>query len=179
MRWSKKIVSLVAILKTEDIVAIFFPTVGSLVRLARKKRREVNFLSTDAAASRLLRHARLLAELSRRFAAAAPGPLASSARVANFRSGKVVILAENGAVAVKLRQLGQRLCSKLSFEGAECSEIEIKVQPRQTPFRSMGSTIKPISRRSVEHLETAAKGLPEGDLRRALETLLRRCATAE
>lgn len=138
-----------------------------------------HFLSTDATASRLLRHARLLAELSRRFAAAAPGSLASAARVANFRSGKIVILAENGAVAVKLRQMGQRLCGKLSFEGTECSEIEIKVQPQQTPFRSMSSTLKPISQRGVETLEHTSKTLPEGELRRALETLLRRCARAE
>ena len=135
-----------------------------------------HFLSTDATASRLLRQARLIAELSHRFAAAAPGSLASAARVANYRSGKVVILAENGAVAVKLRQMGQRLCGKLSFEGAECNEIEIKVQPQQTPFRSMGSTIKPLSARSITSLENATRELPAGDLRRALETLLQRCA---
>ncbi|WP_415036515.1 DciA family protein [Azonexus sp.] len=138
-----------------------------------------HFLSTDAAASRLLRQAKLIGELSRRFSTVAPSALAASARVANFRAGKVVILAENGAVAVKLRQMGQRLCTALSYEGAECNEIEIKVQPQQTPFRSMSSTIKPISQRSLAQLESATTALPEGALRRALETLLKRCARAE
>ena len=37
-----------AILQTEDVIAVFLPAVGGLVGLARQQSREVHFLSTDA-----------------------------------------------------------------------------------------------------------------------------------
>ena len=39
---------LVAILQTEDVIAVLLPAVGGLVGLARQQSREVHFLSTDA-----------------------------------------------------------------------------------------------------------------------------------
>ena len=80
-----------------------------------------HYLDNDAAAGRVMAHARLLLKLARRFEAVAPGGLGSLARVANYKSGKVVIHADNGAVAAKLRQMSQRLCDELSRGGAQCS----------------------------------------------------------
>ena len=37
-----------AILQTEDVIAVLLPAVGGLVGLARQQSREVHFLSTDA-----------------------------------------------------------------------------------------------------------------------------------
>ena len=44
----QQVVGLVTVLETEDVVAVFLPAVGGLVRLARQQSREVHFLSTDA-----------------------------------------------------------------------------------------------------------------------------------
>lgn len=137
------------------------------------------YLDDDAAAGRVMAHARLLIALSRRFEAAAPAGLASAARVANFKSGKVVIHADNGAVAAKIRQMGRRLCNELSGGGAECSDIEVKVQPRQIPFGSMGSTQKPLSVRTLGLLRSTAEKLPEGPLRAALARLMNQAARQE
>ena len=43
-----QVIGLVAILQTEDVIAVFLPAVGGLVGLARQQSREVHFLSTDA-----------------------------------------------------------------------------------------------------------------------------------
>lgn len=137
------------------------------------------FLDSDAAAGRVMAHARLLLRLSRRFSAIAPPALRHSARVANYKSGKLVIYADNGAVAAKIRQLGKRLCNELSTGGAECNDIDVKVQPRQIHASSMTSTPKPLSPRARESLNEAASRLPPGPLRSALDTLLQRSATAE
>lgn len=139
------------------------------------------FLTTflDDAAAGVIAHGRLLLKLGRRFEAIAPAGIARSARVANFKSGKIVIHADNGAVATKIRQMGQRLCDELSKGGPQCNGIEVKVQPRQMSSRSMISTPKPLSSRTRGTLEATATGLPEGNLRSALEQLLERSARQE
>ena len=137
------------------------------------------YLNSDAATSRIMAHARLLQKLSRRFEAIAPSGLRHAARVANYKSGKVVIHTENGAVAAKLRQMSQRLCDELSKGGAECSAMEVKVQPRQTPYQSTTSTLKPLSGKAFGMLQSTADSLPEGPLRKALNTLLERAARVE
>lgn len=137
------------------------------------------YLDSDAAAGRLMAHARLLLKLSRRFEAVAPAGLRYSAHVANFKSGIIVIHTDNGAVASKIRQMSQRLCDELSKGGQECNGMEVKVQPRQIPYQSTSSTQKPLSARACGVLKTTTDSLPPGPLRQALETLLQRAATRE
>ncbi len=138
-----------------------------------------HYLDNDAAAGRVMAHARLLLKLTRRFEACAPATVAHAARVANFKSGKIVIHTDNGAVAAKIRQMSQRLCDELSKGGAECSGIEVKVQPRQIPCQSMASTQKPLSASTFGVLRSTSENLPKGPLRDALETLLASAARQE
>ena len=137
------------------------------------------YLDSDAATGRLMVHARLLLKLSRRFEAIAPAGLRHAACVANYKSGRVVIHADNGAVAAKIRQMSQRLCDELSKGGAECNVMEVKVQPRQIPYQSTSSTQKPLSARACGILKSTTENLPQGALRNAMETLLQRAATRE
>ncbi len=137
------------------------------------------YLDNDSGAGRVMAHARLLLDLTRRFEAAAPAGLGDVARIANYKSGKVVIHADNGAVAAKIRQMSRRLCDELSKGGAECNDIEVKVQPRQIPCQSMSSLQKPLSARACGVLRSTSENLPKGPLRDALETLLERVARQE
>lgn len=137
------------------------------------------YLDNDANASRLMAHARLLLKLSRRFEAIAPAGFRHSARVANYKSGKLVIHTDNGAVAAKLRQMSQRLCNELSQGGMECNDIEVKVQPRQIPYQSTSSTVKPISAKAGGLLRCASADLPDGPLKTALDRLLARALIRE
>jgi len=137
------------------------------------------YLDSDAAAGRVMAHARLLLKLSRRFESVAPAGLRHSAHVANYKSGKIVIHADNGAVAAKIRQMSQRLCAELSKGGTPCTDMEVKVQPHQIPDPTTTSTQKPLSEKAVGILRTATDALPQGGLRAALENLLKRAATRE
>jgi len=138
-----------------------------------------HYLNNDAAAGKVMAHARLLLKLARRFEAVAPATVANAARVANYKSGKIIIHADNGAVAAKIRQLSQRLSDELSKGGTECNGIEVKVQPRQIPSQSTSSTQKPISGKAIGMLRSASENMPKGALREALERLLERSAKAE
>lgn len=137
------------------------------------------FLDDSESIGKVMAHGRLLLKLSRRFEAIAPAGLARAARVANYKSGKIVIHADNGAVATKIRQMSQRLCDELSKCGPQCNVMEVKVQPRQFPYRSISSTPKPLSGTACRTLEATASNLPEGRLREALEQLLERAAKRE
>lgn len=137
------------------------------------------FLDDPQSAAMVMAHGRLLLKLSRRFEAIAPAGLARAARVANYKSGKIVIHAENGAVATKIRQMSQRLCSELSKGGPECNVMEVKVQPRHFPSQSISSTPKPLSGKACKTIEATASSLPRGRLRDALEHLLDRAAKQE
>ncbi len=137
------------------------------------------YLDSDAAASRVMTHARLLLKLSRHFEAIAPVGLRHAAHVANYKSGKIVIHADNGAVATKIRQMSQRFCDELSKRGAECTGIEVKVQPREIALQSTTSTQKPLSARACGVLRSTSENLPKGPLRDALDRLLQRAAKAE
>lgn len=138
-----------------------------------------HYLDNDAAAGKVMAHARLLLNLARRFEAVAPAAFRHSARIANYKSGKIVIHTDNGAVAAKLRQMGQRLCEELSRGGPECNGIEVKVQPRQIPCQSMSSSQKPLSATARGVLRSTSENLPKGPLRDALEALLTSAARQE
>jgi hypothetical protein len=134
------------------------------------------YLDSDAAASRVMTHARLLLKLSRYFEATAPAGLRHSAHVANYKSGIIIIHADNGAVATKIRQMSQRLSDELSRRGAQCTGIEVKVQPRQIPYQSTTSTQKPISEAACAALRCTTENMKKGPLRDALDQLLKRAA---
>ncbi len=130
-------------------------------------------LSADAGLARLSAHARRLLHFQAVFESATP--LARQARVANLKSGKVVIHAANGAVAAKLRQVAPRLVSVFSSEGAEVTGIDIKVQPgTATPPTMAHKARTAIGSKQKQALTLLLEGLPEGSpLRSALTRLLK------
>lgn len=87
-------------------------------------------LKADGGLARLSDHASRLLRLQRVFEAAVPRAQIRGARVANFKLGKLVLHADNAAVAAKLRQIVPTLVDVFKREAAEVTGIEIKVQPR-------------------------------------------------
>lgn len=137
------------------------PTVTSLLD------REMNVAKLTAHAGRLL-------QLQRQLEVALPRQLAKVVRVANFRLGKVVLHAANGAVAAKLRQVLPGLVEHYRQNGTEINEIEVKVQPMRpsTPNKIEERTAN-IGDSAKQGLTSFAQKLPEdAPLRAALERLI-------
>jgi len=128
----------------------------------------------DAELARLSGHARRLLGMQRVFEAATP--LARQSRVANYKLGRIVIYAANGAVAAKLRQLEPRLAALFRSEATEVTGIDIRVQPGtanrpQQPKK----TLTEIGDQQKQALTSLADGLPEGStLKAALARLVDR-----
>jgi hypothetical protein len=133
-------------------------------------------LKADSAMARLSSHAARLVELQALLASALPANLARAARVANVKSGKLVIHADNGAVAAKLRQMTPRLASLFAFQGGEVTGIDIRVQARsRNPANSTPRTPTGVSSPAKRALTTLESTLPEGSrLRLALARLIER-----
>lgn len=107
--------------------------------------------------------------------AALPAYLAPGTRIANLKRGKVVIHADSGAVAVKLRQLAPRLAEGFIQQGQEVTGIEVRVQPgRWYSGPARPKQPKLLGVRSKQSLTSLAAGLTDDSpVKRALEKLLK------
>lgn len=122
-------------------------------------------------------HARLLLKTGRLYQGLVPGALAHLSRVANIKSGIVVIHAETGAAAAKIKQIAGRLAGELMRKGVECNGIEVRVQPKTgfppEPDRSQ----RTLSSKAASSLEKASELMPAGSrLRAAIDALVTRSA---
>lgn len=138
-----------------------------------------SFLTSTDGAGKLMVHARLLLKLGRIYAGVAPAHLGQASRVANYKSGTVVIHADNGAVAVKLRQMAPSLTSEFSKRGVECNGVQVKVQAPEIVQQFPAPEAKPLPASASRELSALARSLPDSPLRQALENLVARAAIKE
>lgn len=132
-----------------------------------------SLLESEAHVARLTAHAGRLLQLQRQLELALPRQLTKLVRVANYRLGKLVIHAANGAVAAKVRQIVPGLVEKYRQNGAEVNEIEIKVQPENpSPLKVAEKRPTFIGDKAKRGLTDLAASLPpDAPLRQALERL--------
>lgn len=132
-------------------------------------------LAAADAFARIAEQARRLQRLQTLLEAALPAYLLPGTRVANLKRGKVVIHADSGAVAVKLRQLAPRLAEGFVQQGQEVTGIEVRVQARRRPTAAARSKIpRMLSEQAKQALTSLASGLEEDSpVRRALLRLVR------
>ena len=138
-----------------------------------------HYLETADGAGKLMAHAKLLIKLSRLYRDLAPQHLSQASTLANYKSGTLIIHAENGAVAAKLRQMAPRLAVGFAQKGVECNDLQVKVQAREKPAQSTPSTLKPLTSGAVGALQGLRDTLPGSPLRTALDDLLARSAREE
>jgi hypothetical protein len=138
-----------------------------------------NYLEAAEGAGKVLAHARLLVRLADIHQEITPPHLAHASRVANYKSGVLVIHADSGAVATKLRQMAPTLATALTKRGLECSGVQVKVHARQDHAPTRAPTQKPLSARTSQELAALSESLPASPLRHALENLLSHSARRE
>ena len=121
----------------------------------------------------LSRKAEQLTALQRNFELLAPPSLLQCSRILQLRDQVVVIAADNGAVAAKLRQMTAELISLFQARGCEITGIQIKVQvnvpPSVTPTEP-----RILSKTAQDALNKLGENLPDSPLRTALRRLGKR-----
>ena len=138
-----------------------------------------NYLEAADGTSNALVHAKLLIKLTHIYQKIAPAYLGQASRLANYKSGTIVIHAASGAVASKLKQLAPTLANGFCKSGVECNVVQVKVKAYENIKQSSTSTVKPLSRKTSTDIESLRDTLPDSPLRGALDALLKRSAKSE
>ncbi len=118
------------------------------------------------------RDLRALSELVQNFLTA---ELREQVRVANFKDGKLALLAANSAVAAKLRLLAPALSRFLQERRMQVSLVSVRVQPIES-LKKVYSAQKSVhfSTHALERLRELYERLSASPARDALAKMLRR-----
>jgi len=131
------------------------------------------FLNQPDGIAPLMPQAQRLIELREILAAILPESLARYCSIANYKQGKVVIFAANGAIAAKLKLMLPTLLEHLTRRAMEVTGLEVLVQP-------LTSDLQPIEKSAKMSLEAGlglarlCEQLPDSELKLALEKLATR-----
>jgi len=87
------------------------------------------FLAAEGDFQPVMAKAREIDALAKLLEGFLPPELAALARVANYKDGRLVILAANGPVAAKLKLLSETLAAKITKLGPKVNSVSVRVQP--------------------------------------------------
>ena len=125
------------------------------------------FLNQADAISALMPQTERLIELREILASLLPESLARHCSVANFKQGRVIIFASNGATAAKLKLMLPSLLEQFSGRATEVTGLEVAVQ-------APGSKPQPIEKSSkitsdaASGLAALCEQLPDSELKKVL-----------
>ena len=135
--------------------------------------RRINFyLNTSDRLRSLTRDVQRNAGLHQVLVDTAPPELTQACCVKQLRDGTLTLLAENAAIAAKLKQLAARLLVAYQKQRCEVTSIRIEVQVKEAadaapPAREP----KRLSIETIENLDKLAGQLDDSPLKQALTTL--------
>ena len=116
-----------------------------------------------------------LSRLQQVFCEAAPPQLARACRVSNLRAGTLVVLADNPAVAAKLRHLAPSLLNKVQKFEAEVTGIRVQAQVKSaTESRRNDITERSLPIDIIDKFRVLSETVEDPDLRDALTRFVRR-----
>lgn len=136
-----------------------------------------SFLNAAPNMQSLLQQAQKLLLLQKAWNEVAPKPLATASIVGAAHQQTLIVYANNGAIAGKLRQLAPRLLEELQKElqnrGIEITAIRVDVQVRIPPPGKKAKDLA-VSHNALISLENLENNLADSPLKTALQTLIRR-----
>jgi hypothetical protein len=128
----------------------------------------------------LARHARRLSDLQQLYVEATPSHLAAASQVVDLKAGTLVVLADNPAVAAKLRQLAPRVLKHLKNQQPEITGIRVGVQVKMHKIKAEHDVTRPpLPPEAIQDLGGLAKALPPSPLKTALLRMVARRRPAE
>jgi len=125
----------------------------------------------------LISHANFILGLRLALAKVLPGDLARHCSIANYKNGKLVVFADNNAVAAKLKLLAAGLPDKISRQlqqtGRQVTVVAIEVQPRPEPTATPGKSIS-MSTAGAQEMRALSNQVTDSKLKNILTSLAAR-----
>lgn len=123
----------------------------------------------------LAQRSRRFSELQQLLLDATPSALAAATRVTDLKAGILLVLADNPAVAAKLRQLAPRLLKHLQKQHGEITGIRVAVQVKTHKIKAEHEVTKhPLPPEAIQELGGLAEALAPSPLKNALARLVAR-----
>ena len=133
------------------------------------------YLSSSDSLRSLTREAQRIAELQQVLLDNAPPALTQRCRVKQLRDGTLTLLAENAAIAAKLKQLAARLLTSYQKQRRQVTSIRIEVQVAETTGNLVQkSNSRGLSIETIKNLERLADEVDDASLKQALTRLASR-----
>jgi hypothetical protein len=131
------------------------------------------FLESNQDLRRLTLRTRQIAVLQQQYQLIAPHSLLQASRVMQLHGQTLILSADNGAVAAKLRQISTELISLFRTMGCEVTGIQIRVQVR-VKIRPVALPPRTLSSSGRKELEKLTLNLQDSPLKSALKRLVKR-----
>lgn len=129
------------------------------------------FLDQADGVPALMPQAKRLIELREILASLLPEPLARRCSVANYKQGRVLIFASNGATAAKLKLMLPALTEQLSRRAMEVTGLEVAVQAPESKHQVHEKSAK-MSQDAASRLAELSEQLPDSELKTALARIV-------
>jgi hypothetical protein len=129
------------------------------------------FLDQADGIAALMPQAKRLIKLREILASLLPESLARRCSVANYKQGRVVIFASNGATAAKLKLMLPALLKQLSERAMEVTGLEVAVQAPESVHQVAEKSAK-ISQDAASGLAKLSEQLPDSELKTALARIV-------
>ena len=127
------------------------------------------YLNSSDSLRSLTRAAQHIAAMQRVLLDNAPQELTQRCRVKQLRDGTLTLLAENAAIAAKLKQLAARLLTSYQKLRWQITAIRIEVQVMETaPDLTPKPNSKRLSIETIKNLEVLAEQIDDVSLKQAL-----------
>ena len=131
------------------------------------------YLNSSNSLRQLANEARRIAELQQVFLQIAPQPLTQACSVRQLRAGTLVLLAENAAIAAKIKQLFPRLLTDYQKLGWQVTSIKVEVQVSETVQQPAAASARVrLSVETIDNLGRLAARLEDSPLKQALAKLV-------
>ncbi|MFA5241869.1 MAG: DUF721 domain-containing protein [Sulfuricella sp.] len=138
-----------------------------------------SYLTSTTSLAALAERIAHVSKLQRLWERLAPPPLAQMCRVSGLQDRILVLYANNGAIAAKIRQLAPTVLEKFQKNGVEVTAILVRVQADFRPLRERPPKTLRLGSAGAASLRQLAVQLEESPLKRALEAMLERHAVED
>ena len=134
----------------------------------------VDWLGRDNQSANILATAQMHLALKSLVAEPLPAGLRQTFEIVKLDRGTLTLVATNGAVGAKLRQLAPRIVSHLQAKGRTINEVLVKVsvQPRAPAYQKPDKTARPLDSADLKAFENLKEHLLPGPLADAVAKLL-------
>lgn len=136
--------------------------------------KSIDEVASGSSLAGLFRHANALRAMQQQVAAALPASLRPRVEVGAWHDGMLTLHTADGAVASKLRNLLPSVLGQLSQAGWQVSEIFVRVQAKNVESSGVGQNRLHLPPQALEAFRQLAASLPPSDLKKSINTMVKR-----